>query len=297
MTSDRTIAIIGPGCVGTALAVLAARAGYTVTAIGGRNESATQSAASQVGSGVEVTTIHDAAAAGDIVLLCVSDDAIETVCNDLAAGEAFRSGVIVAHCSGALGSDILSTAKAQGCLVGSVHPLQTFPTADAAIERFAGTYCFCEGDAQAVDVLMELARAMGGKPVFLPSAGKALYHAAAVVAGNYTTALLDAAVGICEQAGIDPADARKALAVLAETSAGNAATMDLPESLTGPIARGDVGTIRRHLDALQACPPRRRELYCVAGLQTIDLAVRKGTITNDTAQQLRDMMEASQPKE
>ncbi|MHC4986011.1 MAG: Rossmann-like and DUF2520 domain-containing protein, partial [Planctomycetota bacterium] len=197
----------------------------------------------------------------------------------------------VAHCSGALGSDALSSAKKAGCLVGSLHPLQTFPSAESAVERWAGVYCFCEGDEAILDVLMELARSVGARPAALKPDGKALYHAAAVVAGNYVTTLLDAACQMWRQAGIDDQTAQSALSHLAATTAENASTMDLAQSLTGPIARGDVGTVRKHIQAIAGMPVQLQHLYRCAGIRTIDIALRKGSIDEDTANQLRDTLD------
>jgi predicted short-subunit dehydrogenase-like oxidoreductase (DUF2520 family) len=290
MSDHPTISIIGPGTVGTALGILAARAGLTVVAVGGRDEDKTQRAAARIGLEVRPLSIHDAAASAELVLLTVSDDAIEAVCNELAEAGAFQPNAIVAHCSGALGSDALAAAKAAGCRVGSMHPLQTFPTPEAVLERLAGAFCFCEGDREAVNVLTTVASAVGANPAELSSDGKALYHAAAVTAGNYVTTLLDAAVAMCEQAGINPQIAQQAMAVLAATTAMNACDMDLTQSLTGPVARGDVGTIERHLQAIESCDEDVRKLYCVAALRTVDLALRKGSIDEPTAQALRDVL-------
>ena len=235
-------------------------------------------------------TIPEAAAAGQLVLLTVSDDAIEPLCADLAAHGAFKRGAIVAHCSGVLGSDALSSAKKAGCQVGSLHPLQTFPSAESAVERWSGVYCFCEGDEAIIDVLMELARSVGARPASLRPEGKALYHAAAVVAGNYVTTLLDAACEMWRQAGIDEQTAQSALSHLAATTAQNASTMDLAQSLTGPIARGDVGTVRKHIQAIADMPGPLQHLYRCAGIRTVDIALRKGSIDDDTANQLRDAL-------
>ena len=227
MSDLPTISIVGPGTVGTALGILAARAGLTVVAVGGRDADKTQRAAAHIGLEVRPLSIHDAAGAAELVFLTVSDDTIEALCNDLAQAGAFQTGAVVAHCSGALGSDVLAAARACGCCVGSMHPLQTFPTPDAVLERLVGAYCFCEGDREAVSVLMAVADAVGANPAELSSDGKALYHAAAVTAGNYVTTLLDAAVSMCTQAGIDPHVAQQAMAVLAATTAMNATDMDL----------------------------------------------------------------------
>jgi len=294
MSKIPSISIVGPGKVGTAMGVLAVRAGLNVVAIGGRVAAATARAAEAMAGGCRAMTVTASAGAGELVLLCVSDDAIEVVCSQLAAAGAFRRGAIVAHCSGALGSDVLhSAAEKCGCAVGSFHPLQTFPTVEAAIERLAGAYCFCEGDERATAVLAELARAIGAKAVMLPSAGKALYHAAGVMACNYVTTLMDGAIELCERAGIERDTARSALGVLLTATADNATTMAPADALTGPVARGDAGTVRRHLAALASCPADVQALYRAAGERTVGLALRKGTIDNDTAETLRGIFRST----
>jgi len=294
MSNIPSIAIIGPGRLGTAIGVLAVRAGLNVTAVGARNQAAAVRAAQAMGGRPRPLSLHAAAADGRLVLLTVRDDAIEALCRDLASADAFNSGAIVAHCSGSLAADILRPARDKcRCAIASFHPLQTFPTADAAIQRFAGVYCFCEGDRRATDVLVELAKVLGAKPVVLPSAGKALYHAAAVTACNYLTTLMDSAVEMCVHAGVERETAHAALGVLLTTTAANAAAMDPADALTGPIARGDVGTVRRHLAALADCPADLRQLYRAAGKRTVSLALRKETIDNHTAEALRDILNST----
>jgi len=132
MNNFPTLAIIGPGKVGTSMGILAARAGYPVVAVGGRHKASTAAAAQRIGKGVRTCDIAEAAQLAQIVLLCVPDDAIEDVCTKLAKHKKFATGAIVVHCSGVLSSDILSTARDYcKCLVVSMHPLQTFPTIKA----------------------------------------------------------------------------------------------------------------------------------------------------------------------
>jgi len=295
MDRHTPIAIIGPGRVGTALGTLAARAGLTVAAVGARRADAAAAAAERIGEPARAMDPAGAAALGQLVLLTVSDDAIQPLCEQLAATGAFLRGAVVAHCAGVLGSEVLAAAADAGCHVGSMHPLQSFPAIEVSGADLTGVSCFCEGDDTALAALTTFARQLGGTPVTLSSAGKALYHAAAVTAGNYVTTLLDAAVAMCEQAGISPDAAREGLAALAAATAANAGTMDLPASLTGPVARGDVGTIRRHLAAMEACPADIRRLYGICAMRTVDLAVRKGSIDPATARQLRQILTSETP--
>ncbi|MHC4718024.1 MAG: Rossmann-like and DUF2520 domain-containing protein, partial [Planctomycetota bacterium] len=210
MTEKPDIAIIGPGRVGTALAVAAARAGYRVVGAAGRDAGRVKDAASRIGPDVAVGSPEEIAPRAPVVLLTVPDDAIEGLCRQLAEARAFAPGAVVAHCSGALSSEVLSPARDLcGAAIGSIHPLQTFPDAETGVERVGGTYFFCEGDDRAVAVLAALAEAVGGTPVRIAPEAKLLYHAAAVMACNCLAALLDASFRTAWEAGIDPALARR----------------------------------------------------------------------------------------
>ena len=164
MVNIPDMAIIGAGRVGTAIGVLARRAGLTVSAVAGGGGA--KAAADAIGGAIRVCSPADAARTAGLVLLTVRDDVIEAVCQDLVDANAIRPGAVVAHCSGALPSEILAPARsACKAVIASSHPLQTFPTVTAAIEKLPGSYCFCEGDKEAVDVVAALAERIGAKPV------------------------------------------------------------------------------------------------------------------------------------
>jgi len=292
------IAIIGAGKVGTAIGVLAHRAKLRVVAVAGRRRESAQAAAEAIGPDVRVCTPKEAAAAGGLVLLTVHDEAIEGLCDELARCGAFAAGSVVAHCSGVLGSEILASARRDcGCAVGSMHPLQTFPTAEAAVEKFTGVYCFCEGDARAVAALEQLASAIGGIPVRMDRADKPLYHAAAVMGCNYLAALIDAALGLAEKAGIDRKTALAAMEPLLRATIDNIMATGPAEALTGPIARGEIETVRRHLEAIGRCRDELGRFYRAAGEWTVDLARSKGTIDETTAKALKELLDANSKKE
>ena len=286
------IAIIGPGKVGRAIGILAGRAGWRVVSVGGRDPARAERAAAEIPAPAKTCSPIEAAATGALVLLTVPDEVIEPLCRELAVAGGFKQGAVVGHCSGALDSEVLAPARERcGCAVGSMHPLQTFPTAAAAVERFPGTHCFCEGDERAAEVLEALAAAMGGLPVRIASAAKPLYHAAAVMACNYLVAMLDAAGAAGEAAGIDPATFRAAMAPIARATVENVLAMGSAAALTGPIARGDAETVRRHLAAMTG-EPRLARLYRAAGEWTVALAQRKGTIDAEAAGALRRVLGA-----
>jgi len=285
------IAIVGPGVVGTTLGILAARAGYRVVGVGGRDEARARAAAEAIGPGVRAGKSDQIAPTGRLVLLTIPDDAIEPVCRELAAAGAFARGAIVAHCSGAISSEVLAPARELcAAAVGSMHPLQTFPNVAAALEKFPGTYCFCEGDDAAVAALMAFAEAVGGKPIRMPSSGKLLYHAAAVFASNYLAALLDASLTAAERAGIRRDDALAALAPLVRATADNVMAEGPVRALTGPIARGDEELIARQLREVSAADADLGRIYKLLGARAVELAVRKGTIDAAVADRLRKLL-------
>jgi len=294
MSKLPTLAIIGPGRVGTSIGILAARAGYGVVAVGGRCRDSTVTAARRIGKDVRACDMADAAKSAKMILLCLPDDAIETVCKELAQQNKFTKGAVVAHSSGVLSSNILSAARdCCQCSVASMHPLQTFPTVDAAIKKMSGTYCFYEGDERAIPVIERFAKNIGLKPVRIASADKGLYHTAAVMACNYFIALMDSAIVLAEKAGIDRVTAWSALKPLVTTTLNNITEMGTIRSLTGPIARADVESVRRHLQQLALMQSHLDSIYRTMGLYTVEIAIRKGSITVPKAKEIKDLLAGS----
>jgi predicted short-subunit dehydrogenase-like oxidoreductase (DUF2520 family) len=228
------------------------------------------------------------------VLLTVSDDSIAPLCDQLAQDKAFCEGSVVAHCSGALSLDVISEAHELGCHTGSIHPLQTFPSAERAVEvlSLGETYCFCEGDAEALELLLDLAERIGSRAVAIDSAGKAMYHAAAVMVANYQASLVAGAIRLCAGAGIDGDIALSALGPLIKAAGSNIAAMGPIDALTGPISRGDIETVRHHIDAMARNPEYGDvlKLYKSAGLVAVDVAIAKKTISPEAARSLKDLL-------
>ncbi len=284
------ITIIGPGKVGRAIGSVAHRVGWPIAAVaGGTHEQRTREFAEGVEA--EVCSLAQAASRGELVLLTVKDQAIRPVCEQLAAAGGLGNTPVVAHCSGALDCSVLAAAQQAGCPVGTMHPLQTFPSAEAAIAKLPGTYWFIEGQPLATEALRSLADALGGQTVTLDAAVKPLYHAAAVMSANYITTLIDAALELYAQTGLDEASARQAAAPIIRATVSNVLENGTQASLTGPIARGDVETVRRHLDALDAYNRDLAEFYRVIGRRTVALARRKGSIDETTADDLLALLE------
>jgi predicted short-subunit dehydrogenase-like oxidoreductase (DUF2520 family) len=277
----RILGIVGPGKVGTAIAARAAGAGWPIAAVIGRSPEATDRALGRIATRPQPQTDLDALAQCEMVLLTVRDDQIAACAEDLARKKALRPGCVAVHCSGALPAAILAPlAKACEASLAAVHPLQTFPSAQAALRKLDGTYFFCEGDASALQVAEGLIDDIGGRFRRIDSQAKPLYHAAAVMACNYLTALLDAATTLAGQAGIARAEALEALEPLAGATVENTCALGADKALTGPIARGDARTVQQHLEALTGLEDENAralaDLYCQMGRWTVNLARRKG---------------------
>jgi predicted short-subunit dehydrogenase-like oxidoreductase (DUF2520 family) len=225
--------------------------------------------------------------AADLVFLTVPDDAIEPVCESIT----WRPGLSAVHCSGAASLDPLKAAAAQGADVGSFHPLQTFATADQAMGKLAGSAFAIEASGAALEArLAEMARAIGGRPLVL-TGRKGLYHASAVLASNALVALLGAAAGLWEALGLSKEEGLRALLPLVRGTIDNLETIGLPDALTGPIARGDVGTVKRNLAALAEDAPEVKALYVELARRTIPIATAKGTLRSEEAEKLRELLD------
>lgn len=293
MTKQPSLAIIGPGKVGTAIALAASKAGYTDITIGGRDIDKVDSASKKV-PGAKGRRIAEAAHHADIVLLTVSDAEIELVCKQMTEELAFKKGTVLAHLSGALDSSILNQAKVEsGVYTASAHPMQTFPaldTGDLEMPAVPGTYWFLEGDPEAVAALTELIEKLGGTVNAITREGKAIYHAASVVACNYLSTLMDTAIGMMKQSNVSEDIAWKALKPLVFGTLNNIDKMGPEAALTGPIERGDVDTIAKHKVALDNMSSHERCLYSALGLRTVQLAMRKGAINEEVASKLNDQL-------
>ncbi len=209
----------------------------------------------------------------DAAIVAVADRAIGEVAARLTDGGALDERSVALHCAGGVpAAEAFAGVRRRIGGVGLLHPLRAFAGAPEDAE-LAGTVFGVEGDARGRAVAAELATRLGGRPVPLTADGLARWHAAAVLAGNHTLALVDAAIALAAGEGLDRAEAARALAGLLASAARNVAAVGLPAALTGPIARGDVATVRRHLAAL---PEEARALYRASARPTVELARAKG---------------------
>ncbi|MFH2219146.1 MAG: Rossmann-like and DUF2520 domain-containing protein [Pseudomonadota bacterium] len=282
-----SFAIVGCGKVGTALGVFLARAGYRAVGFTSRSLSSAKQAAKLVRSDRYSDVPWEVTRDADVVIITTPDGAIKETCDRLSQHNGIADNTIVLHCSGALPSTVLSVAKKRGVFTGSMHPLQSFAAIDVDVNPFAGIIISVEGERQAVETAGELAADLGGTCVTIDTASKTLYHASAVTASNYLVTLLDLALRLIREAGIPEQDAFKALKPLIEGTLSNIEKVGVIQALTGPIVRGDVETVEKHIEEIELRVPELLALYKTLGSCTVDIATKRGTISRTCAETLK----------
>ena len=208
-----------------------------------------------------------------LMLLAVPDRALPEVAHDLARRGRAPAGCVVLHLSGALSTDVLEPLHRAGYATGSFHPLQAVADAWHTGELLTGAAFAISGSPDALAAARRMVIALDGIPLVIPPSMRPLYHAAAVMVSNYTVALLSIGARLLQEAGVSEKDAVPALLPLLRGTVSNIEHLGIPSSLTGPIARGDVDTVRLHLAQLSG---RERVLYCGLGLEMLDLSRAAG---------------------
>jgi predicted short-subunit dehydrogenase-like oxidoreductase (DUF2520 family) len=292
------ISLIGVGAVGSALAVALDARGARIAALSTRHPDRARLVADALSGHPPVTSPEQALDVADLVILAVPDDAIAALASSLP----WRAGQAAIHLSGAHGLEILAPVIERGALAAAIHPLMTFPatgvipTGAEQLARLAGCVWALEASTPALAATLEsLIAALGGAFVSLRAEDRVPYHIAAVLASNYVTTLLAAATRLWEPFTGDSADALPALLPLLRASVENLARVGLPDALSGPIARGDVGTITRHLAWMDAHASEPgvadlRAAYLALARLAIPLAQAKGSLSAAAAEALRGLL-------
>lgn len=271
------ISIVGAGRAGTALAVLWRFAGHRIVAVSGRD--ATVERATRHLPGVPILNAIDAAGDAELVVVGVPDDLIASTVGALTDAGALGDGRWVAHLSGATPLSALDAAREAGARRLGVHPLQTFPDVEAALERMPGcVVAVGADDEEGFFVGERLAEDLQARPFRLADEQRAIYHAAAVFASNYMVVGTWIAEELLSIAGVP--DPMAALAPLQQATIANMASATPAEALTGPAVRGDAGTVARNIDALAASAPWAVDAYVEMARVALDLSVRSGRLSH-----------------
>ena len=264
-----TVGIIGAGRVGSIMAAALADAGYSIVGIASRSGGATPAYL----------------AAADLLLLAVPDDALATLVESLPV----RPGQIVAHTSGAHGVAVLAPAVARGAHPLALHPAMTFAGGPADLDRLRKGISFgLTAPADVRPAAEALVRDLGGTPEWIPEERRALYHAALAHGANHLVTLVNDALDRLREAGVTQPE--RVLDPLLHAALDN--TLRLGDAaLTGPVARGDAGTVRVHVAVLTETAPEAAPAYVALARRTAARALAAGRLSPAEADALLDAIE------
>ncbi len=268
--SHPPVAIVGAGAVAQALGRLIYLHGGSVIALASRNRIRAEGAAAFIGPSVRPVGCAEVPSLATHVLIAVQDEGITLVAEELA-----RAGMctgVALHTCGAKGPDALAPLKRAGVACGVLHPLQTVPTPEQGVKSLKGVTYGVAGDRSAIEWAEDLVSLLEGRALHVAPERLTSYHAGAVMASNALVAVIDAAVVLMGQAGVEREAALRALEPLARASIDNVFANGPSAALTGPIVRGDAGTVAAHMHALDDAPPTVAALYVAAARRLIEIA-------------------------
>jgi predicted short-subunit dehydrogenase-like oxidoreductase (DUF2520 family) len=278
MDSDTLhIGIIGAGKVGCTLARLWAQAGYTVSAVYSRDPQRASALAHLV-SALPVSTPQEVLLQSTLIVMPVTDDAIQLLASALATMDC--EGKAIIHTSGVQSRRSLDLLAARGHMTGCLHPAFPFANVETAMRHLPGaTFAIEASHPQLYQWLHGLVAALNGVELILTPEAKAAYHAALVIASNYTVTLYAAAERILTGLGAARETADNALNTLVMATVENLRHQGIPDALTGPLIRQDIGTLEAHIDALRDIDPQLLEVYRSLARLTYPLLEARGVST------------------
>jgi predicted short-subunit dehydrogenase-like oxidoreductase (DUF2520 family) len=284
------VGVISAGRVGAVLGAALGRAGHPVRSAAGLSSQSLARAA-QLLPGADVRPPDEVAAAADLVLLAMPDDALAGTVRGLVAAGSIRSGQIVAHTSGASGVGVLAPVTEVGALPLALHPAMTFTGRGEDLDRLSSC-CFgvtaTEGDDAAWHVAEALVMEMTAEPVRVPEAARPAYHAALVHGANHLMTLVVECADLLSAAGVRAGE--RLMAPLLSASLDNALRYG-DRGLSGPVSRGDVETVRGSLAAIAERAPAAVPSFRALARRTADRARDAGILTAAQARELTELLE------
>jgi predicted short-subunit dehydrogenase-like oxidoreductase (DUF2520 family) len=285
------VGVVGAGRVGSVLGAALQQAGHRVVAVSAVSDASLRRAGDLLPA-VPVMAPPDVLAAAELVLLTVPDDALPALVEGLVAADAVRAGQLVVHTSGRYGVTVLTPATAAGALPLALHPAMTFTGRPDDLARLPGA-CF---GVTAPDALRPIAEAlvleMGGDPQWVEEDQRVLYHAALAGGANHLMTLVNESVDLLRRSGVG--DPERMLGALLGAAMDNALRAG-DAALTGPVARGDAGTVAAHLAALREVSPHTAAAYLAMARLTADRALAAGVLRSDAAGALLDVLAEGAP--
>ena len=276
-----TVAVIGAGRLGQAFALALQSSGYRILALVARHRQKAEKAAALLKAKPKPRALAANKLAElpetDLVLIATPDDVIATTAQQLGNLRRGDGRCTVLHTSGALSSEVLAPLAEKGFHTGSLHPLVSISEPVSGAAALRGAFFCIEGTRKAKSLAQTIVRDLGGSSFTIEPERKALYHAAAVMASPHLTALVDIATEMLSACGLSKSKAQQVFLPLLESTVNNLQTSNPQQALTGTFARGDVATVRRHLQALSRPEfAEALEVYRLLGLHSLQLAAKNG---------------------
>ena len=272
MAAFQSIGFIGAGRLGTSIAWALARRGCTIVAVASRGPAGADRLAAGIAE-CHVVSAQTVADQCDLIFVTTSDGAIGTV----ADSARWRAGTGVVHCSGATEVGVLAAAQRAGAMIGGFHPMQTFADPETAIASLPGCTITIEADEPLAARLVALASILGGRVNRIPAGVRTRYHAAGGYASQFINVLLREGATIWQSWGGTEDDAIRALTPLVRGTLASIESVGLAKGMPGPISRGDVGTIAKHVATLSELDPEILTLYRQLALRCVPLARERQT--------------------
>ena len=272
------IAIVGAGNVGRTLGRLCHEAGHEISDVVCRSKRSADAAVKFIGAGHAWASARVNLSRADLVLVSTPDSRIQCAVELIERDASAIGRPVVLHTSGAIASDELGALRAFGMSVGSCHPLQTFESPHSALTLVASSYFCIEGEARASRAARRLVRDIRARFFEIPTEMKSLYHAAAVMASGGVVALLSFSLEMLVRCGLSASEAQRVLLPLVEGTVANVSAIGPERALTGPVRRGDSGTVARNLAALRSVDPDAAELYRQLALRAVALVENRAAV-------------------
>jgi predicted short-subunit dehydrogenase-like oxidoreductase (DUF2520 family) len=284
----QSIALVGTGSIGTALALRIQQQGVPPSLIVSRALDSARHLA-EASAGTDSGRIERLASFEGLVCLCVPDGVLETLARELAALREDWSSVTLMHFSGVQGVSVLQSLSSAGAGVVAFHPAQSFPP-NSPPERFDGAYCVASASPHLHPVVEWFSALLGTRVIFLEEAARPAYHLACSIVSNYTVVLQNWAEDTLTQSGVALDELRPLLVHLLKGTAANLETLPPQRALTGPVARADTATIRSHLDVLGRQGAEAEALYLALARRAAEMALNDDRYDEEQVRQMRVLL-------
>ena len=284
------IAIVGCGRVGSVLGAAWHRAGHRIVGVSARSDTSRLRADALL-PGIPVGDPEQITEDADLVFVCVPDQDLQTVVDDLVLAGAIRAGQFVVHPAGRYGLDVLASASRAGAIPLAIHPALPLTGTSMDLDRLTGAAFGVTAPDGMRTVAEALVVELGAEPVWVPEAARGSYHAALAFAANYSMTLVNASVGLLRDTGAESPE--RILGPLVRASVETALERG-DRAQTGPISRADAETVSEHLHLLALQAPLVAQSYLALGKLTVDRLLDAGVLDAQQASHVLRALEESQ---